>query len=219
MFLMRNEPADTEHHTLCSRPSSRRRFAPAGRNHSASTPSAPREPDVPASPAIPRRPSRPRSSHPPTRCRRRSAGSARLENSGPPPMVRGASAPPDTGRGRRRGPGAGSQSRATPPGSPLFIQMQRIHRQSAEAALALEGVDPVTRMRAKNRVRDAGDGKARAAQQQRLPGDDIDFDTERRELAHPRQVPRFSAALHHGEAAHEHGYAHARLAVTDRSTW
>jgi hypothetical protein len=99
------------------------------------------------------------------------------------------------------------------PAEPFLVHVQRIHRQAAEAAGALKAVDPVAQVRrADHGGADAANRKANAAERERLAGDDVDLDSERRQLAHPRQVPRFPTAPHHREAPHQHRHAHARTA-------
>jgi hypothetical protein len=102
---------------------------------------------------------------------------------------------------------------------PFFVKMQRVHRQSAEAARVLPPVHRVAH------VRGSDDGRLRAfhrmphaSEHQRLTGNHVDLDAKRVELAHPGQMPRLASASHHRETAHEHRHAHARAPDCDRST-
>ena len=115
------------------------------------------------------------------------------------------------------------RARGDPPprraAEPLFVGMQRRHRQTSEAAAMLMAVDKVARVgRSQQRDVERVDRIARAAEQQRTSGDDLDAHAQRRQLARPGQVARLAAASHHREAADQHRHAHARSRLPARST-
>ena len=96
--------------------------------------------------------------------------------------------------------------------------MQRVHREAAKATRVLPSVNRIAHVRRSDHGgRHTLDRMPRTAEHQRLPGNHVHLDAERVQFAHPRQMPRLAAAPHHGEAAHEHGYAHARAPDCDRS--
>ena len=91
---------------------------------------------------------------------------------------------------------------------PFLVDVQRGHRQPAEAAAVLEAVHEVARIRRSQHGRvHALEGVPRLPEQ-RGAGDDVDVDAEPAELVRPGEMPRFAAAPHHREAPHEHRHAH-----------
>jgi len=105
---------------------------------------------------------------------------------------------------------------------PLFVGVQRRHRQTSEAASMLMAVDEVARVRRSQQrhplCRHVVGRAARTTEEKRTSGDDLDLDPERGQLARPGEVTRFATAAHHREAADEHRHAHARSRLPARST-
>ena len=105
------------------------------------------------------------------------------------------------------------------PAEDLLVEVQRVHRQTTEAAAMLKAVDEVARVRrAHARLGNLGIQRVARTAGERPSGDDVDLDAERAELARPGEVPRLAAAAHHREAADQHRHAHARSSERARST-
>ena len=216
MFLIGTSRADGEHDAAIRRVRApRARSDRPGGTAGHPRPSAPLAPAGRASPAGAPPPSRRR------RARRPAADRPVYRGCGAPGklITTGMFAAPQPRRLMQRmgvddvGPGRpGGNPSPRRAAEPLFVQVQRRHGQAAEAARVLPAVHGVAQVRrAEHRRRSRLRTGCRAPPTSNgCTGNDVDVDAERRELAHPRQVPRLAAASHHGEAPHQHRHAHAR---------